>query len=251
MPQFQTINRPVVATRLALRFILACAGIYLSAGALALVLIQFVAVPPTPGRIVFPRAFGLTTILLVLGSGALHRAVSCVRRERQVPFRRSLLFALAAGTLFVGIQTYGLHSLLDNQLADDVQTGANAFVAIMVALHALHFTLALMFLVWVTLGACADRYDHEYFWGVVVCAWFWHALGIAWGCILIVFAISTGTAKDMGRRGASSELNLAASEQRSSGTTGDLLQFRASVVDLPAEREPSAGGRLCCRGANA
>src|SRR5262245_23098831 len=127
MPQFQTINRPVVATRLALRFILVCAGIYLSAGAIALALIQFVPLPPTPGRIVFPRAFGLTTILLMLGSGALHRGVSCVRRERQVSFRRSLVFALVAGTMFVGIQTYGLHSLLENQRAEDVQTGANAF----------------------------------------------------------------------------------------------------------------------------
>jgi hypothetical protein len=120
-----------------------------------------------------------------------------------------------------------------------------------VALHAMHFTLALMFLVWVTLGAFADRYDHEYFWGVVVCAWFWHALGIAWGCILIVFAISTGTAKDMGRLDASSWLDLAACEQRSSWSAGDLLKFRTPVAVLRAEREQLAGEPTSCRGAYA
>ena len=94
-----------------------------------------------------------------------------------VHFRRSLIGALVAGTLFVGVQSYGLKCLMRNQVADETQTGANAFIAIMVALHAMHLSLALLFLIWVTLNALADRYDHEYFWGVRVCAWFWHGLG--------------------------------------------------------------------------
>src|SRR5260221_1189994 len=105
MPLNQTIQRPTAATRLALRFIIVAAGVYVTAGALALALIQFLPAQVTPGKIVFPRAFGLTTLLLALGSAGLHRAVTCVRRERQIPFRRSLLFALVAGTMFVGIQS--------------------------------------------------------------------------------------------------------------------------------------------------
>jgi heme/copper-type cytochrome/quinol oxidase subunit 3 len=113
-----------------------------------------------------------------------------VRRERQKPFRRSLLIALVSGTLFVGIQTYGLACLIRNQLPDDVQTGANAFIVVIGALHAIHFSLALLFLVWVTLSALADRYDHEYSWGVTLCAWFWHGLGIVWLGILAILAIA-------------------------------------------------------------
>jgi cytochrome c oxidase subunit 3 len=153
-------------------------------------LIWSVPSPIAAGRVVFPGAFWFTTLILALGSGLLQHASHCVRIERQRPFRRCLLMAVAAGTLFVGLQIYGLACLIRNQVAEDVQTGANAFIVIIGALHAMHFSLALLFLVWVTLNALADRYDHEYSWGVTLCAWFWHGLGIVWVLILVVLAIA-------------------------------------------------------------
>ena len=64
------------------------------------------------------------------------------------------------------------------------------FVLMLAALHALHLSVALLFLAFVGTRAGADRYDHEYHWGVRFCAWFWHALGIAWLLILAIFAIA-------------------------------------------------------------
>jgi cytochrome c oxidase subunit 3 len=191
MPQFQTIHRPATASGLALRFIFASVAVYAASGTLAVALIRCVPSAVAPGQVVFPPVFWFTTALLAINSGLLQQAVHCVRRERQRPFRRSLMGALVAGALFVGVQSYGLKCLMGNQVADETQTGANAFIAIMVALHAMHLSLALLFLIWVTLNALADRYDHEYFWGVRVCAWFWHGLGIVWLCILMVFVIAT------------------------------------------------------------
>lgn len=190
MPQYRTIERASSSSRLAVRFIVVSASVYAAALGLGLSLIHLFPPPMIPGRVVFPPAFCVTTVLLALGSGLLQHGAWSVHHERQKPFRRSLLVALVAGTLFVGIQTYGLRCLARNQLPDDVQTGANAFIIIFVALHAMHFSLALLFLVWVTLNAFADRYDHEYSWGVTLCAWFWHALGIVWLCILVVFVIA-------------------------------------------------------------
>ncbi|MBI3860620.1 MAG: cytochrome c oxidase subunit 3 [Planctomycetia bacterium] len=200
MPQFQTLPRKTVAGRLALRFIFVAAGVYVAAGGVALALMRIVPFRMVPGQVVFPPAFWWTTGLLALGSGCLQHAVHCVQRERQKPFRRSLLLALVAGMLFVGVQTYGLWCLMQNQVPDDAQTGANAFITVMAALHAMHFALALMFLVWVTLSALADRYDHEYSWGVTLCAWFWHGLGIVWILILVIFSIATELRADMGLR---------------------------------------------------
>ena len=57
-------------------------------------------------------------------------------------------------------------------------------------LHGVHFIVALLFVVFVFLRAFADRYDHEYSWGVTFCAWFWHALGIAWLAIMTAFLIA-------------------------------------------------------------
>jgi cytochrome c oxidase subunit 3 len=191
MPQTPTTRQRTVAGRLTLRFIFVTAGVYALAGGVTLALTRWLPYHAVPGRVIFPPVFWLTTVLLVLGSGWLHRAVECVRRERQLPFRRSLLWSLGAGVLFVGAQGYGLTCLIRNELPDESQTGANTFITMLGAVHAMHFSLALMFLVWVTLGAFDDRYDHEYYWGVTLCAWFWHGLGIVWLLILVIFSIAT------------------------------------------------------------
>src|SRR5690349_2147266 len=119
MPRFQTILAPQAPSRLALRFIFVSVAVYAIAGTLAFTLIHAMPVAAAPGKVVFPPVFWLTSLLLALNSGLLQRAVHCVRRERQRPFRRSLLGALAAGTLFVGLQSYGLKCLMGNQLPEE------------------------------------------------------------------------------------------------------------------------------------
>ena len=150
--------------------------------------------PPTlrEAAVSFPPVFAATTVLLVFVSGALVQALKFVRREKQRPFRRSLFAAMLGGILFVGFQSYGLRCLLANRPPIDAQTGALAFAFVFVAMHAVHVTVALLFLLFVTMRAKRDRYDHEYYWGVMVAGLFWHALGIAWLAILFVIVISTG-----------------------------------------------------------
>jgi heme/copper-type cytochrome/quinol oxidase subunit 3 len=52
-------------------------------------------------------------------------------------------------------------------------------------------SIAIMFLTLVYLKSLIDRYDHEYYWGVMVCSYFWHALGLVWLAIIGVFLIAT------------------------------------------------------------
>lgn len=184
-------RRATLQSRLAVRFILSAAGVYATAAALAYLLIALIPPVPRVAEVTMPPVFWLTTLLLAAGSACLARARLYVSLEKQRPFRRSLLGALVAGVLFVGIQCYGLSCLIRNQIPGEVQTGANAFVTMIAALHAMHFTLALLLLVWVTINALADRYDHEYHFGVTLCAWFWHGLGVVWILILFVFLIVT------------------------------------------------------------
>ena len=131
----------------------------------------------------------MSTALLAGGSLLLHRASRLVRFERQLEFRRSLAWALALGTAFVAAQTYGLWCLIaQHEAAKSVglKDGAFAFVL----LHGVHFVVALLFVAFIYLRALADKYDHEYSWGVTFCAWFWHALGIAWLAIMVAFLIA-------------------------------------------------------------
>ncbi|HSG69643.1 MAG TPA: hypothetical protein VLA12_04465, partial [Planctomycetaceae bacterium] len=111
-----------------------------------------------------------------------------------------LVVALVAGTLFVAFQIYGMWDLLRSRevLFSESTTeispslGVKPYMFVAAFLHAVHFAVALMFLTYVTLKGLGGRYDHEYYWGVRVCAWFWHALGIMWLAILLLLLVIVG-----------------------------------------------------------
>jgi len=135
-----------------------------------------------------PGAFVFSTLVLALGSMALEQARARVKRELQSAFRRSLLISLLLTVVFSGVQSYGIWCLLRMAGSPtETQTGVFGFLFVFVFLHAMHVSVAELFVIFVTLQAFVNRYDHEYHWGVTVCAWFWHVLGVAWLAILFVF----------------------------------------------------------------
>ncbi|MDP1798816.1 MAG: cytochrome c oxidase subunit 3 [Planctomycetaceae bacterium] len=179
----------VTRSDVALRFAGAAVAVAFAAGLIAWGLMRWFP-PSTFPTLQFPPLFGLSTLLLLLGSYSLSRAIAAVRRERQTMFRRYLLQAVFAGTVFVAVQISALNWLIHRQLPDEAATGAGAFVIVAAGLHAMHFVVAVWFLIFITVWALADRYDHEYYFGVTVCAWFWHALSVAWCAVLAVIAIT-------------------------------------------------------------
>jgi cytochrome c oxidase subunit III len=181
-------QRNAIGSRFVLRLFLLTAGLFAFASGLAFLLARIFWPPRANGAFIVPTAFGFSTLFLVLCSAALSRAHTFVQRERQRPFRRSLLWALAFGTLFVGVQVFGLwcivHNLQPDRNAGEAELGPTALILGAAALHCLHVTIALMVLSYVTLQGLSDRYDHEYSFGVAACTWFWHILGILWMFIL-------------------------------------------------------------------
>jgi cytochrome c oxidase subunit III len=181
-------------SRFALSLFLLTAGLFAVAGGLAFGLTRIL-LPPRAidGTFIVPTAFAFSTTFLICTSAALGRALSTVRRERQRPFRRALLWALAFGTAFVGVQTFGLWCIVQNLAADrnagEAELGATALVLGAAGLHCLHVTVALMVLSYVTLRGLSDQYDHEYSFGVAACAWFWHILGVLWIFILGAYGV--------------------------------------------------------------
>lgn len=175
------------------QFALRLFGTYIAvvavASLIAKVLIVLLGAPTgASSEFTLPSAFLFSTVFLVLGSAFMHRALSQVKLERQKPFRKALVSSLIVGTLFVGFQGYALWYLFQGSSPSEYsETSGQGFAFVFAVLHVLHFTVAMMFLVFVTLRSLQDRYDHEYYFGVLVCTWFWHALGIVWAAILLVF----------------------------------------------------------------
>jgi cytochrome c oxidase subunit 3 len=174
-------------SRFVLRFFVVAVTLFLSAGSVAYVLIRLW------GPTSVTAVFAVSTILLITCTVFLQNAQYHVKLEQQRPFRRSLIVAMTAGSVFLAIQSLGLWSLLQIQNPSEAQTGIQIFVLVFAVLHGLHLCVALMFLIYVSLKAFADRYDHEFYWGVTICAFFWHLLGLVWLLILAVFSISKST----------------------------------------------------------
>jgi cytochrome c oxidase subunit 3 len=176
-------------SNLALCFFVVSSLLLSVAGSAAWLLIRGLGFSAEANRLLFPSSFGLSTLLLAIGSFTLHRASLLVRVERQLMFRRNLLLSLATGTVFVAVQMYGMWCLLaqrEGAVAIGLNQGAFAFVL----MHGIHFIVALLFVTFVVLRAFADHYDHEYSWGVTFCAWFWHTLGIVWLAIMGGFLVA-------------------------------------------------------------
>jgi cytochrome c oxidase subunit 3 len=146
---------------------------------------------PANDKLVIPPAFYFSSVTLLLGSWTLMRAEHFVKLEKQIPFRRNLTYAVLVGTVFVSVQSYGLWCLLEAQKVSPATSDLKDAVFVFALMHGLHFVVALMFVLFVWLRAIADRYDHEYSWGVTVCTWLWHALGVIWIVIMGAFAVAS------------------------------------------------------------
>lgn len=178
-------------SRLMLRLTTGTAALLLATGfaaRLGVWLIQLAGWSPASVRM---PLFVLSTVLLTGCSIELTRAQAAVNREKQQLFRQHLSRALSLGCGFVLSQCVGLWCLVQLQRAEDVATGTYGFVITLTAVHALHVTVAILCLVFVSLQAGRNRYDHEYSWGVTFCGWFWHALGMIWLAILVAMLIAT------------------------------------------------------------
>lgn len=178
-------------SNLALVFFVLSSLLLTVAGGMAWLLTKTVSFAPDSQRLIFPPAFLLSTGMLAAGSWTLHRACQFVRIERQQQFRQYLFQSLLIGTAFIAVQTYCLWCLLAAHKTSAEVTGLKDAAFAFVAMHGVHFVVALLFVAFVLLRALADRYDHEYSWGVTFCAWFWHALGIVWLMILGAFLVGS------------------------------------------------------------
>lgn len=149
------------------------------------------------GYISLPRSFWVSTVVVLLASFTIQRALSAVRRERLDHLKSWLLVTLGLGTLFCIIQMPSLMSLLDQhwtQMAEARRAQAEAgdaapgnrlmpffgLVFVYVVIHGLHVVGGILHLVWVTVGAMKRRYDHEFHNPVKHAAMYWHFLDIVW-----------------------------------------------------------------------
>jgi heme/copper-type cytochrome/quinol oxidase subunit 3 len=137
---------------------------------------------PPLHTLTFPAALWASTALVLAGSVAIHRALACVRRERQQPFRTWMVVALLCAVGFVAVQAPSLWLMLTKhfQQARENNIQLYGLVFFLVVVHALHVLGGIIQMFNVTLNAFAGKYDHESHGPVKHAAMYWHFLDVVW-----------------------------------------------------------------------
>ena len=73
--------------------------------------------PEVYQSLTLPASFWISTMVLVLVSVFLQRACWLVHREKQIGFRRWLIWAMLASSVFVFIQAFGMRDLLSQHFS--------------------------------------------------------------------------------------------------------------------------------------
>ncbi|TWU31782.1 cytochrome c oxidase subunit 3 [Novipirellula artificiosorum] len=141
-----------------------------------------------------PKAFLLSTVLLVVTSGLLHVASLTIRREKR--WRTAGLIAISAGVAigFLLVQFHAMNETLNGPaLRAGNGKGLAGMVAVLVFLHALHVAGGILALGIVFLRTVLGKYDHERYWPVRFAAHYWHFLDLVWLCMLASFWLTAGS----------------------------------------------------------
>jgi cytochrome c oxidase subunit 3 len=139
-----------------------------------------------------PISFLGTTFLLVGISASLHFAVKSARMEQQVDLRRYVSLAFIMSILFLIYQSFGMTWLaMTHFQIDKPQETLYGLTFFLALVHALHVVGGVVSIVYVMVKVWRHMYDHENYWGVVYCTWYWHFLDIVWLFMLICFWLAT------------------------------------------------------------
>ena len=147
--------------------------------------------PEVYQSLTLPVSFWVSTVILVAVSLFLQRACWLVHREKQVDFRRCLIWSMVAAVGFVLIQSFGMFDLLSQHFNhSDGSAKVYGMSFTLSFIHALHVIGGMEFLGYVTRQAFRGKYDHERHWAVDHCASYWHFLDVVWACMLITFVVA-------------------------------------------------------------
>lgn len=146
---------------------------------------------PPPGFPAMPHTLWLSTIVILMCSGAIHWAIVQIRQNKRRPFIATLSVTLALALLFLGLQTYNWWEMIA-QAGPKIFTGGvymGGFFVLTI-MHALHVIGGLIPLIIVLYRATQYHYHHNDYRGVEYCAIYWHFLDAVWiGVFVVIYLI--------------------------------------------------------------
>lgn len=145
---------------------------------------------PPPNMPPLPWSLWISTVVILLSSVTMWRALSYIRRDDQSTTRTMLAMTLFLGLVFLASQTYNWMHLVAAQMT--IRSNLYAFMFyLLTALHAAHVAGGLVALGITTTKAFRGRYNAHYHPGVQYTNIYWHWLDGVWlVMLLLIFVLS-------------------------------------------------------------
>ena len=136
----------------------------------------------------WPTAFWYSTILILASSLTIHLSSKAFKERRMTTYRRLLLLTMVLGVFFVAAQIVGFKPFFKNWGL--VKTNvANAFLFVIVLLHALHVLGGVVALIVMWLSAFSTKIRNYSKLPVQLICIYWHFVDILW-IYLLLFLIA-------------------------------------------------------------
>lgn len=141
---------------------------------------------------VVPRSFWVTTALLLAISTLLHLAIVAVKRDQLASVTIRTGLALVLSFAFLILQSESMVSLIElNKSLGHAGQSPYPYTIVLAVLHALHVVAGQVGLIIVVIKSIMNRYDHENYLGLEMCAIYWHFLDIVWLVMLTSFFVAS------------------------------------------------------------
>jgi cytochrome c oxidase subunit 3 len=139
---------------------------------------------PPPGFPRLPGSLWISTLVILLASVTIQRAVSAARLGAVAMLRSQLLMTLLLGLVFIGLQTWAWFQVWQQLRAAATAAGPyQKLFYVLTGLHAVHVLGGLAPLAVTVRRAFAGAYVPSNHPGVRYCAMYWHFLDGVW-CVL-------------------------------------------------------------------
>jgi cytochrome c oxidase subunit III len=129
-----------------------------------------------------PKAFFISTAVIVLCSVAFHMAKRAIKRDERSTVTAMLLATLVLGSLFVYFQIQGFNELLAKDLHPVGGSGAItvSFIWIIVVAHLAHLAGGMISLLIIIYNHFKQKYSSTQTLGIELGAMYWHFLDFLW-----------------------------------------------------------------------
>ena len=132
-----------------------------------------------------PNGFYMSTIFIVLSSGAVWFATNAVKNNNHMGITAGLGIALLLGAGFVVSQLSSWNELVANGFYFTGGSAASSYLYMISGVHLAHMVAGILSLGVTTFRAVGQNYTSERKLGLELAAIFWHFLGVLWVYLLL------------------------------------------------------------------